>query len=140
MKLAPLLLSIALLSPLCAKDKTPTGEVLVLDPLQVKGSPSSNFAIDIQVFVNAKTKKVALIKVTHVHEDTDAAELGLEAGDEIVEIDGVPVEGMNPKVDMNSQIGQIFLNRHPGDTVRLKVVTHRTRNITLRAQAPLRIR
>ena len=141
MKLAPLLLAVALLSPVIAKDKPPEdNEVFVLDPFKVKGNASSNFAIDIQVIVNAATKKVAQIKITHVYEDTDASDLGLQAGDEIVKIDGVLVDGMESKVDLNSQIGQIFLNRRPGDALRLEVVTRRTQKITLRAQAPLQIR
>ena len=141
MKLAPLLLSFALLAPVFAKDQPPAGnEVLVLDPLKVKGNASSNFAIDIQLVVNATTRKVAQIKITHVYEDTDASDLGLQPADEIVKIDGVPVDGMDPKVDFTSQIGLIFLNRHPGDAVRLEVATHRIQKVTLRAQAPLRVR
>jgi S1-C subfamily serine protease len=141
MKLAPLWLSFVLLCPVIAKDKPPEeNEIVVLDPFKVRGDAVSNFAIDIRVIANAESKKVAQIIITHVYEDTDAADLGLQAGDEIVKIDGIPVEGMDSKIDIASQIGRIFLNRHPGDALRLEVITRRTQKITLRAQSSLRIR
>ena len=142
MKLLLPLVALALLAPLAAKDKkppAPTGdEVVVLDPVKVRGTATSNFAIDIRILVNADTRKVFKIIIAKVYEDTDAADLGLESGDEIARIDGVPVEGMDPKIDIASQIGQIFLNRHPGDTLRLEVITRRTRKVTLRAQLGVR--
>ena len=138
MKLLLPLVVLALLSPLSAKDKKPPAlagdEVVVLDPFKVRGTATSNFAIDIRILVSTDTGKVFKIVIAKVYEDTDAADLGLQAGDEIFKIDGVSVEGMDPKIDIASQIGMIFLNRHPGDTLRLEVITRRTQKVTLRAQ------
>lgn len=138
MKPAPfvvLLASLVLLAPLGAKDKAPAdGKVFILEPFKVKGAAASNFAIDIRILVDAGTNKVYKILITRVVEDSDAAELGLQTGDEIVKIDGVPVEGMDPKVDISSQIGRIFLNRQPGDKLKLEVLTRRIQEVTLRAQ------
>lgn len=144
MKLVLVFLSLALLSPLSATDKPlpppDESEVIALEPFTVHGHPISNFAIDFQIFVNTKTKRSIKIFITRVLEDTDASDLGLQAGDEIVKIDGVPVAGMDPEVEINSQLGRIFLNREPGALLRLEVVTRRTQKVTLRAQAPLSIR
>ena len=140
MKPAPfvvMLASLVLLAPLCAKDKPPApsdGKVFILEPFKVKGTAASNFAIDIRILVDAGTSKIFKILITRVVDDSDAAELGLQVGDEIVKIDGVPVEGMDSKVDVASQIGRIFLNRHPGDQLKLEVLTRRTQKVTLRAQ------
>ena len=141
MKLARLVFFLALLCPLVAKDKPPKdGELLILDPVKVRGNATSNFAIDIQITVNSQTKKVAGMKITRVFEKSDAEELDLQAGDEILFIDGVPVEGMDPKIDFRSQIGKIFLNREPGDRLKLEVRTLRIRSVTLQAHAPVDFR
>jgi S1-C subfamily serine protease len=136
MKPALLLVSLALLAPLSSKGKPPApadGKVLELEPFKVKGTAASNFAIDIRILVDAGTKKVFKVVVMRVAEDSDASDLGLQVGDEIVTINGVPVAGMDSRVDITSQIGRLFLNRHPGDSLKLEVITRRTQKITLRA-------
>jgi S1-C subfamily serine protease len=138
MKPALFLVSLAMLAPLSAKEK-PTapadGKVLELEPFKVKGTAASNFAIDIRILVDAGSGKVFKIVVTRVAEDSDASDLGLQVGDEIVSINGLPVAGMDSKVDLNSQIGRLFLNRHPGDSLKLEIMTRRTQKVTLRARA-----
>ena len=76
MKLARLVFFLALLCPLVAKDKPPKDdELLVLDPVKVRGNASSNFAVDVQITVNPLTKKVAGMKITRVFEKSDAENL-----------------------------------------------------------------
>jgi C-terminal processing protease CtpA/Prc len=136
MKPALFLVSLLLLVPLSAKDKPPapgTTKVFELEPFRVKGTAASNFAIDIRILIDSRTNRVFKILITRVAADSDASDLGLQVGDEIVKIDSIPVEGMDPKVDITSQIGRIFLNRHPGDPLRLEIITRRTQKITLRA-------
>ena len=139
MKLALPLVSLVLLvflAPLSAKEKPPApanGQVIALEPFKVQGTAASNFGIDIRILVDVRTKKVFKIVITRVAEDSDASDLGLQVGDEIVKIDGLLVQGMDPKIDTTSQIGRIFLNRHPGDQLKLEVITRRPQKITLRA-------
>ena len=141
MRLASLALSLALLAAGFAKDKPPVSEeTLVLDPIKVRGNATSNFAIDIQIVVSPQTNKVITIRIAKVFENSDAADLDLQVGDLIVKVDGVPVEGMDPKIDFRSEIGKIFLNRKPGDTLKLEVLTRRIRDVTLRAHAGLEVR
>jgi S1-C subfamily serine protease len=143
MKLALASVSLVFLGPLSVKAMPPApadSKVFVLEPFKVKGTAASNFAIDIRILVDAGTKKVFKMVVTRVAEDSDASDLGLQVGDEIVKIDGVPVEGMDSKVDRTSQIGRIFLNRHSGDSLKLEIITRRTQEIRLRAQAPKGVR
>lgn len=141
MKVASALLALVLLAPLGAKDAKPPvpveGKTVVLDPLEIKGSPTIAFAIDITIYRSPETGKVSHIFIRHVWEDTDAERAGLLAGDEIVKLDGVPVTDFEAKVSADSALGQVFLNRRPGDQLKLEVITRRTEKFVLHAQRPL---
>jgi C-terminal processing protease CtpA/Prc len=136
MKPASLLFLLALLSSVFAGQKPAPLEEdpLVLDPYKVSGTALSNFPIDIKVVVNPETKKVAKIVISRVKDKSEAADLGMQAGDEIVSVDGVVVAGMDPKIDRASQIGLLFLNRKPGEALKLEILPHHTRQITLHAE------
>jgi membrane-associated protease RseP (regulator of RpoE activity) len=139
MKPAPLLLLAALAATALGQDSPPVtadGKTVVLAPFKVHGVPIMNFAIDIRIFIGPETKKVSKIVILEVKPHSDASVFGLQEGDEIVKIDGNPVEGMDPTVEINSQLGKILLNRTPGDQLRLEVQEHRTVHVTLRAQSP----
>ena len=136
MKLVLFMVALALVAPLAAEDEPSVpvdSKVIVLKPVKVQGTATSNFSIDVRIIVDAGTKKVYKIVITRVADHSDAAALGLAAGDEIVKIDDVPVAGMDPRIEKDSQIGRIFLNRQPGDPLNLEVVTQRTKQITLHA-------
>jgi S1-C subfamily serine protease len=138
MKLEILVLSLALLTPLLAANKAPAApenEVLVLEPMTVHGTATSSFSIYIRILITPETRKVLKIYITKVVEDGDAAEAGLEAGDEIVKIDGRPVEGMDSRLDPSSLLGRTLMNRRPGDPLKLELRTLRTEKVTLHAQA-----
>jgi C-terminal processing protease CtpA/Prc len=141
MKLALALFLLVLVVPLFAEEEAvqaPTdSKVVVLKPLKVQGTATGDFAIDVRIIVDGQTKKVRQMLITRVTEHSDAAALGLQAGDEILKIDGVPVAGMDSTIAKDSQLGKIFLNREPGDTLKLEVAMNRTRTITLHATGAL---
>jgi C-terminal processing protease CtpA/Prc len=106
--------------------------VVTLVPYRVSGRAVGNFSIAIKVLYEPERKKTQLI-IVDVTQNSDAEKLGLQSGDEIVKIGGVPVEDMDPTVTKDSPLGKIFLNRVPGDTIDLEVVTRRTKQVTLHA-------
>ena len=137
----PLIL-LVLAAPLLAEESpaeaVPTdSKIVVLKPVKVQGTAASNFAIDVRIFVDAASKKVNKMVISRVSEHSDAAALGLQVGDEIVKINGTLVEGMDGRVDKDSPIGLLLLNRKTGDSLTLDVVSVRTRTITLHAQSAL---
>ncbi len=140
MKVALPLLALLCLAPVFAKEKEASppvaneGKVLVLDPFHIQGKPISSFAFDMRIFGNPDTKKVERIFITRVLPNTDAEKLGLQAGDEIVKIDGVAVKDMDGAVAADSQLGRIFLNRDPGTPLNLEVIVRRMDKLTLHAQ------
>ena len=137
MKPALMLLALVLFLSLGAKEKpaaSDTHELITLDPIKVHGTAISSYAIDVRIMVSPTTKKIVTILITRVMEDSDAAEMGLLAGDEIVKVNGIPVGDIEAKVNRESQLGRLFLNRRPGEPLRLEVMTRRARQLTLHAQ------
>jgi len=133
-----LLLTFVCLAAVSGEDKkTPTPEnekVIVLEPFKIKGSPVISFAIDITVYADPETKKVNRIFISRVLPDSDAEKAGLQAGDEIVKLDGITVKELDAVVSINSPLGRIFLNRRPGEPLKLEVLTRRAEQFTLHAQ------
>ena len=127
MKAASLLLALVCLATLSGKDKIPpvvaNEKVLVLEPFKVNESPLISYAIDIAVYAEPKTKTVTRIFITRVLEDTDAARAGLQPGDEIVSLDGVPVKGMEARVGPDSALGRFLLNRDHGEKLNFEIIT-----------------
>lgn len=144
MKLAVAVLTLALLPLVFAKDRSPPtqddSDVVKMDQFIVHGRAVSNFAVDVEFLIDRETRQISRMFITAVAKDSDASRLGLQRGDEIVKIDGVPVKGMDSKINKDSQIGRIFLNRKQNDPLDLEVITRRTQQVTLHAHAgpPLR--
>lgn len=137
MKCLPVLLVLLLIATVTGKDGAPAPakeKPLELEPVQVRENAIISFAIDIVIHGDRETKLVNRIFITHVRSDTDAERAGLQVGDEIVKLDGVPVKGMDSRVAEGSPLGRILLARDPGDDLKLEVITRRTQNFTLRAQ------
>ncbi len=138
MKPALIMLALVLSVSLVAKEKLPapdTDEIVTLDPFKVHGTAISSYALDLRIVVSSVTKKIISIVITRVEENSDAAALGLQPGDEIMKVDGISVRDMDSKVNRDSQLGRLFLNRRAGEPLKLEVITHRPQQITLRAQA-----
>jgi membrane-associated protease RseP (regulator of RpoE activity) len=143
MKIPTLAAGLILLPAALAAEAAPTeakdrerDKVLVLEPMKIKGSPLISFAVDIAVYMNPATRKVDRIFIIRVREKTDAEEAGLQIGDEIVKLDGIPVKEFDAVVSAESPLGQILLSRKPGEQLKLEVITRRTEKITLQAQRP----
>lgn len=137
MKAVSVLLTLVCLATVSGKDKLPPAvaneKVLVLEPMKIKETPLISYAIDIAIYADPKTKLVTRIFITRVMEDTDAARAGLQPGDEIVSLDGVPVKGLEPRVGPDSPLGKFLLNRDHGERLNFEIITRRTENVTLRA-------
>lgn len=104
-----------------------------LAPMRIHEKPIISFAFDIAVYTDPKTNLVSGIRITHVHPDTDAEKAGLQKGDEIMQLDGTPVRGLDPVIAAGTPLGRLLLNRDPGDRARFEVRTRRTREYTLHA-------
>jgi len=131
------LLGLLCVAPVVAKEKSPPppkDKVVVLEPLKVAGTPIISYAVDIRIYADPGGNKVDRIFITRVWEASDAEASGVQAGDEIVKLDGKPVKEFEARVSVNSPLGQLLLNRKPGDALKLELLTHRTENVTLRAQ------
>lgn len=100
------------------------------------GNPTT-FGIDLGIALSATTRRVERAFITRVRPGSDAEKAGLRAEDEIIKLDGLPVEGMAPDVGADSQLGRLLLGRPVGDTIRMEIVTRRAQEIKLRAQRGL---
>ncbi|MEJ1972562.1 MAG: PDZ domain-containing protein [Lacunisphaera sp.] len=142
MKVASALLALLCLAPASAKDKAPSpppvdDKVVVLQPFEIKGKPIISFALDLRIYMDPATRKVERIFITRVWENTDAEHAGLQVGDEIVKVDGMSVRELDARVAADSPLGRIFLNRPPGEPLRLDVITRRTEKFILHSQRPM---
>ena len=127
-----------ILSAADAPNAVPTAEKKVqLAPYAVKGTPLNSYAFDLQVYTDKKTHKVARIFIVRVGDGSDAQKAGLEAGDEIVRIDGTAITEFDPQIGPESRLGQLLVNRRKGDEIDLEVILHRKSKVTLRALPPV---
>ncbi|MEO6994156.1 MAG: PDZ domain-containing protein [Lacunisphaera sp.] len=126
------LLLLAVAGLLIAKGKEAGDKAVVLEPFSVHGTAQSDFGIDVRIYLETATKRVESIFITGIIEGSDAADLDLKVGDQIMKIDGVPVKGMDSEVSKNSALGRILLNRTRGDELDLEITGKRARNITMR--------
>jgi len=140
MKVASTLLALLCVVPAFAKaaspPEKPQDKIVVLEPMKITGSPIISFPIDLRLYSDPDTQKVDRIFITKVWPGTDAEAEGLKVGDEIVKVDGKSVKDFEARVSVDSPLGQVFLNRKPGDTLKLEILTQRMEKITLRAQRP----
>ncbi len=136
MKIAAVLTALACCAALAAAEAPPPAKekVIELEPMRVHENPLISFAIDVTIYADPATNKVMHIIIKRVLPDTDAEQAGLQAGDEIVKLDGLAVNELDARVAPDSPLGRIFLNRDPGEPLKLDVITHRPAKFTLRAQ------
>jgi hypothetical protein len=106
-----------------------------LPPFHVMGRAVCSFPISFRVFGQPRTHLVDRLLVSEVLGD-DRFSSAIEVGDEIVAIDGRPSREFNDRVERDSELGRLFLNRHTGETIDLDLVsakTHQRYSVTLRA-------
>jgi hypothetical protein len=136
----PLLLLVALLSVVvaaaAATSPTKDEKLLILDPMVIRTEPVGSFAIEIGITINPDTKKVDRMFITGVREASDADDAGLQTGDEILKLDGRPVQEFDAVLRKDSPLGRILRDRDPGDPLKLEIRVRRIQAYTLRAQKP----
>jgi len=108
---------------LLKQDGPRPAEVVGLDPIRVKESPLSAFPISFDVVRSRDSNRVLEIIVTDVRSPSQAERDGIKVGDRIVSVNGRKTTDFAVGVGKNSELGQIFLNRHPGDQVDLELLS-----------------
>jgi membrane-associated protease RseP (regulator of RpoE activity) len=137
MKIAPVLAALFLGAVAFAaepKPAQPKDKIVVLEPMKIKGTPLISFAVDLAIYMNPTTRKVERIFITYVREKTDAEAAGLQPGDEIVKLEGIPVKEFDAVVSSESPLGNLLLSRKPGERLKMEIITRRTEQITLEAR------
>lgn len=107
-----------------------------LAPFVVKSDPVNSYAFDLLVNIDKATRKIMRLTITGVQADSDAARAGLQPGDQIVKINGQDVTSLSPQTGPDSELNRLLLNRPPGESLRLEVLTKRTLSVTLHAAEP----
>jgi hypothetical protein len=102
--------------------EAPADGVILLTPFKVKDDAITSFPISVHVEGEHVHHRVLHLLVTEVLTD----ETPIEVGDEITAIDGRPVAEIEAAMERDSELGRIFLNRRPGNKVRLQLVSART--------------
>ncbi|HVS50962.1 MAG TPA: PDZ domain-containing protein [Opitutaceae bacterium] len=106
--------------PFAVLEKKPPG-VVALAPFRVKEPPLSRFPISFEVVRDPTGQRVTGIVVTEVPRNSTTEQAGVQVGDAIVAIDGRKVQEFAAGVGKDSELGRIFLNREPGDSVDLEI-------------------
>lgn len=103
---------------------------------------AGSFGLDLLVYAHPETKRVDRMFIGRVWPDTEAEKAGLQKHDEILQLDGMPVQGLDSLVTPDSSLGRLLLNRKPDDALKFEVAALRTQEVTLRAQRglPFRVR
>jgi C-terminal processing protease CtpA/Prc len=96
---------------------------VALRPFRVKDDPITGFPVSFNVESNPATARIARIIVAEVPPDSVTAQAGVKVGDEVIAINGRKTQEFAIGMGKNSELGQIFLNRDPGDEVTLEVRT-----------------
>lgn len=112
---------------------TKPDETIALPKYQVKGETVCPFGIGIAGTREAGTHKMKRLFITDVTSGSEAERLGLEAGDEILSINGKKVAGMDGTKQAGAELFEQLVNQAPGQTVALEVVVHSVKNLTLTA-------
>lgn len=120
-----------------AKPPVVDGKVVKLDPFKVRDSPLNSFGFDLRIYYDKKTNKVARIFFGPIQENSSAAELDVQPGDELVTINGRPVSEFPAGVEMGTELGKLFLTRQPGDSLDLGIIRHRPGKITVTVRSSL---
>lgn len=108
-------------------------ETVELPKMSVKGEAVCSFGIGVAAQREPGTKKIKRLFIDAVADDTDAARQGLQAGDEILAINGQKVAGMDGTMKPGAQLFDLLIDQRPGQTIALQVTVRTVRNLTLEA-------
>lgn len=106
-------------------------ETVELPKMAVKGEAICSYGIGLAAQREAGTRKIQRLFITAVADDSDAARLGLQPGDEILSINGHKVAGMDGSMKPGAELFDLVVDQHPGQTISVQVIVHSTRNLTL---------
>jgi C-terminal processing protease CtpA/Prc len=93
-----------------------------LPAFTVHAAPLTGFGLSLRMIALRQTKQILRIFVRAVQPDSEAETGGLEAGTEILSIDGRSVTSFAVRFDPESDLGRLLVNRRRGEPVRLVVV------------------
>jgi S1-C subfamily serine protease len=127
------LLTALALGVLSAAPPAVDGPTVKLAPLKVNDDPINCFGFDLKIYYDKKTDRVTRIFFGEVLPESSAAELDVQAGDEIKAINGRPVTEFSARVTIDTELGKLFLARRPGEKLDLAVVRHRAATVTVTA-------
>ena len=94
-----------------------------LAPYRVQDNPLTSYPVSLRVQRNHTTDRVEKIVVTEVPPDSTTERAGVKVGDEILRINGRPVVEFGGGVGRRSELGRILVDRPPGSTVELDLIT-----------------
>ena len=106
-------------------------------PFKVKTDPLINFGVSLRVMFDESKARVSRVFISEVRENSDAERERVQVGDEVIKINGRAVEGMEARLDRDSELGKLLLNRPIGTELKLEIVTRTTRHVRLKAYSPL---
>lgn len=95
------------------------------------------FAADFVVYADPQTKRAERIFISRVRPGSDAAQAGLQNGDEVLKFGDLPVPGLDSSLAPESPLGRLLVDRKPGATLRLETAGLRPQEIRLKAQRGL---
>jgi hypothetical protein len=124
--------SFALLRKRTSKDP------VTLEPYTVKDSPLISYPISFSVTRDRKANHVNEIIVSEVPEGSLTEKAGVKPGDKVIRINGRPAETFTAGVTRTSELGRIFIDRPPGETVQLDLLAPGTRkpfSVTLESES-----
>lgn len=116
-----------------AKTKPDAEEKIELPKMTVNGRPICSYGIAISALREPSTRKIKRLFIKQVIEDSTAARQGLQAGDEIISINGRNVAGMDGTMKLGGELFDLLVDRPPLETAQFEVVVRSTKIVTLKA-------
>jgi C-terminal processing protease CtpA/Prc len=116
---------------------SPPGEQLQMPKMTVQGTPICSFGISLKILGDPATKKITRILISEVISGSRADYLGLKAGDEILEVNGLKVAELKGGMSPSGDIMQLFGNRKKGEAIDLKIAVRVPKDFTLFAAPAL---
>lgn len=104
------------------RKRDPVAEgVVEMAPFRAQDTPVTSFPIGLSVTSNLVSGRVDRIVVSEVPDGSTTEQVGVKVGDEILSVNHRKVSEFSAGLGKDSELGQIFLNRDPGDFVQLEL-------------------